>query len=90
MSDDHEVNEIGRWYHILMYRDVMEKYMAEWMLTETYEINPLSDDQHNYFNYALDRGYINAAEKNRYIDAWRVELTNKGREFLNKGENNEQ
>jgi hypothetical protein len=82
-----EVNEIGRWYENPMYKDVMTKYLTQWLLLGYYEVDYVSRDAHLYINFALDQGYVKFIEGNSAV--FNLELTNKGRNFLNKGETNE-
>jgi hypothetical protein len=90
MSDDHKVNEIGRWYEYLIYRDEMVKYLTEWMLTGRYDVSHTLEDKHHYFQYAYNKNLIKATPRNVYIDEWGIEILPKGRKILNKGETNEQ
>jgi len=89
MSDDHKVNEIGRWHQYLIYRDEMKRYMTKWLLTNEYDVDDSDYDEHIYFNYASEKNYINIKEKNVYITLWRIDIAPKGRKFLNKGEKHE-
>jgi hypothetical protein len=90
MSDDHKVDEIGRWYDAPIFRNRMEKYMTKWLLTNKYDVIKLSEydehDEHIYFNYACNKHYINIEEKHLSIGRFYVEIAPNGREFLNKGE----
>lgn len=90
MSEDHKVNEIGRWYDKPIFRTRMNEYMTKWLLTNEYDVDNSDYDEHIYFNYASNKHYINIKEKNNYISLWHIEIASKGREYLNKGENNEQ
>ena len=84
MSDDHKVNEIGRWYDTPIFISRMKEFMTKWMLTQIYDVDKSEYDEHIYFNYALNKHYINVKSK-RNID-WIVDIAPNGREFLNKGE----
>jgi hypothetical protein len=90
MSDDHEVNEIGRWYDAPIFRNRMEKYMTKWMLTQVYEVDEVDHDEHIYFNYALKKDYIHLSKNMFKSKGWGVDIAFNGRDLLNKGENNEQ
>lgn len=93
MLDTHEVNEIGRWYDSPIFKSQMNKYMTKWLLTNEYCVVKAEYDEHIYFNYALNKEYINVEEHVETIkyfsDVWHVEIAPKGRIYLNKGENNE-
>jgi hypothetical protein len=81
-------NEIGKWYENPMYKDTMTKYLIQWMVTGYYEVDYASKDGHLYINYALDQNYVNFLEGSSVV--FNIELTDKGRNFINKGELNEQ
>ena len=89
MSDAHEVNEIGRWYDMPIFGSRMNEFMTKWLLTNEYDVDNSEYDEHIYFNYACNKHYINSKEKNVYISLWHIEIAPNGREYLNKGENNE-
>lgn len=84
MSDDHEVNEIGRWYQYLIYSDKMKKFLTKWMLTNQYNVDDAEENEHQYFNYASDKHYINIKASNNYISLWHVEVAPKGRAWLDE------
>jgi hypothetical protein len=90
MLDDHEVNEIGRWYDTPIFISRMNEYMTKWLLTNEYCVIKSEFDEHIYFNYALNKGYINMGnhvESAKYFaNVWHIDITPNGREFLNKGE----
>jgi hypothetical protein len=90
MLDDHEVNEIGRWYDTPIFISRMNEYMTKWLLTNEYCVIKSEFDEHIYFNYALNKGYINMGnhvESAKYFaNVWYIEIAPNGREFLNKGE----
>lgn len=86
---NNEVNEIGKWYDIPIFESRMKEYMTKWLLTNEYDVENQDEGEHNYFNYASDKHYINIKHKNVYISAWHVEIAPNGREFLNKGEQDE-
>jgi hypothetical protein len=90
MSDAHKVNEIGRWYDTPIFESRMEKYMTKWMLTQVYEVDEVDHDEHIYFNFALNKHYINLGAEMFKDKGWGVEIAPNGRNLLNKGENNEQ
>lgn len=78
MSDTHEVNEIGRWHDIPIFKTRMNEYMTKWMLTGKYDVDDLGDNEHNYFNYALNKEYVS-------FGSWLlVNLTDKGRAWLDE------
>ena len=82
MLDTHEVNEIGRWHDIPIFRTRMNEYMTKWMLTGKYDVDDLGDNEHNYFNYSLDKGYVS-------FGSWLlVNLTDKGRAWLDEQRTN--
>lgn len=84
MLDTHEVNEIGRWYDMPIFRTRMNEYMTKWLLTNEYDVDNSDYDEHIYFNYASNKHYINIKEKNNYISLWHIELAPKGRAWLDE------
>ena len=90
MSDAHKVKEIGRWYDIPIFQSRMNECMTKWLLTNEYCVIKSEFDEHIYFNYALNKGYINMGnhvESAKYFaNVLYIEIAPNGREFLNKGE----
>jgi hypothetical protein len=80
--ENHEVNEIGRWYDMPIFRTRMNEYITKWMLTNEYDVNNSDYDEHIYFNYASNKYYI-------YIEShtggsWYIEIAPKGRAWLDE------
>jgi len=90
MSDDHKVKEIGRWYDTPIFESRMNEYMTKWLLTNEYCVIKSEFDEHIYYNYALNKGYINMKEHTEsakyFANVWHIKIAPKGRNLLNKGE----
>jgi hypothetical protein len=87
MLDDHEVNEIGRWYDMPIFRTRMKEYMTKWMLTRIYDTDTSDYDEHIYFNYASNKHYINIASRDMEGN-FELELAPNGRAWLDEQRTN--
>lgn len=76
---NNEVNEIGKWYDIPIFRTRMNEYMTKWMLTGMYDVDNTNHDEHIYFNYALNEHFIDVD-----LGMWGLELAPNGRAWLDE------
>jgi hypothetical protein len=83
MLDNHEVNEIGRWYDMPIFRTRMNEYMTKWMLTRIYDTDTSDYDEHIYFNYASNKHYINIASRDMEVN-FELEIAPNGRAWLDE------